>query len=258
MKLEHRVAIVTGAGSGIGQGVCELFSREGCRVAAVDLNISAAQRVANAIQSKGGSAVALEADVSDADAVQAMVAATATEFGQIDILINNAGARHIQSFLEHSLVDWHKMIGVNLTAHFLTSQAAIPHMLKVGGGSIVNVASIAGHVGRPDRVAYCAAKGGVLAFTRALATDMAGKNICVNSISPGSIHTGMNASYAEDESVDWGGETLIKRWGQPNDIAAAALFLSTPDSSFMTGVDVRVDGGWLSGRARDGESIGEE
>jgi NAD(P)-dependent dehydrogenase (short-subunit alcohol dehydrogenase family) len=256
MKLEDKVAIVTGGGSGIGHGISELFASEGAKVAVADINKDNAQGVVEQINANGGVAMAVEVDVANGDSVRAMAAAVAGAFGGIDVLVNNAGSRCIKTFLDHSEDDWHKMIGINLTAHFLCGQAVVPHMIAVGGGKIVNVASIAGHVGRPDRVAYCAAKGGVLAFTRAFATDMSGKNIFVNSISPGSIHTAMNASYAEDDAVDWGGETLIKRWGQPNDVASAALFLASEASTFITGIDVRVDGGWLSGRARDGESIG--
>jgi NAD(P)-dependent dehydrogenase (short-subunit alcohol dehydrogenase family) len=145
------------------------------------------------------------------------------------------------------------MLDVNLTSQFLCAKAVVPHMLRQGKGKIVNIASIASYIGRPNRVAYCASKGGVLQFTRALATDMKGKNIFVNAITPGSIVTGMNADPASDPNMDWGSETLVERWGQPEDIAHAALFLASDDSDYITGADLRVDGGWLAGRARAGE-----
>jgi len=145
------------------------------------------------------------------------------------------------------------MIDINLTGHFFCAQAVVPQMLKQGKGKIINLASIAGHVGRPDRVAYCAAKTGVLGLTRALAMDLRGKGICVTAISPGSIETPMNSAAATDTGVDWGGETVVGRWGRPEEVAYAAVFLASDESDYITGSEIEVEGGWLIGRARDGE-----
>jgi NAD(P)-dependent dehydrogenase (short-subunit alcohol dehydrogenase family) len=169
------------------------------------------------------------------------------------VLVNNAGSRCLKSFLDHTEEDWHRMLDVNLTGHFFCAQAVVPGMLAQGKGKIINLASIAAHTGRPDRVAYCAAKAGVMGLTRALAMDLRGKNICVTAISPGSIATPLNQAASTDETVDWGGETIVGRWGTGQDIAHAAVFLASDESDYVTGSEILVEGGWLVGRARDGE-----
>lgn len=253
MRLENRVAIVTGGGSGIGRGISLEFASEGARVAVVDLNADNAKSVATEIEAAGGTALPVPCDITDEQAVAAMAETVAGEFGGIDILVNNAGRRIIKPFADHTLEDWRAMIDTNLTSQFLCGRAVLPYLRRSDAGRVINIASVAAHIGRPDRVAYCAAKAGILGLTRGFAADMAGTGIRVNSISPGSIHTPMNATYATDENVDWGGETLAGRWGTPADIAKAAVFLASDDSDFMTGSDVKVEGGWLAARARDGE-----
>mgnify|MGYP005743323191 FL=1 len=147
------------------------------------------------------------------------------------------------------------MISVNLTAPFLASQAVIPHMIKNGKGKIINFGSIASFMGRPDRVGYVAAKSGVLGLTRALSVDLTGKNINVNTICPGLISTSFNQKYAEDpkHGEAWGKETVVGRWGEPKDIVGAAVFLSSDDSDFINGSEIKIDGGWLSSKVRRGE-----
>ena len=253
MRLKDKVAIVTGGGYGIGRGICLAFAREGARVTVADNNQENAESVAAEINRANGDALTFVVDVRDSARINVMVAKTVENFGRLDILVNNAGVRCVKPFLEHTEEDWRNMLDVNLTSQFLCAKAAVPHMLELGKGKIVNVASIAAFIGRPNRVAYCASKGGVLQFTRALATDMKGKNVYVNALTPGSIVTGMNADPAADPDVDWGGETLLERWGQPEDVAEAAVFLASDESDYMTGADIKVDGGWLAGRARDGE-----
>lgn len=253
MRLEDKSAIVTGGGNGIGRGICLAFAAEGANIAVVDLDGSAAEDVAREIDSTGGTAFPVTVDVADAEGVQRMATTVADAFGGIDILVNNAGKRIVKTFLDHTLADWQAMLDVNLTSQFLCTHAVLPYMLERGKGKVVNIASIAGHIGRPDRVAYCAAKSGILGLTRGFAADMAGTDIRVNSISPGSINSPMNAQYANNPDVNWGGETLAGRWGVPEDVAKAALYLASDDCDFMTGADIRIDGGWLSARARDGE-----
>jgi NAD(P)-dependent dehydrogenase (short-subunit alcohol dehydrogenase family) len=252
-RLTGRVAVVTGGGSGMGRAIGLEFAAEGARAAAADIDLAKAQDAAEEIRRGGGEALAVRVDVTRSAEVRAMAAEVLSRFGAIDILVNNAGVRIVKPFLEHTEEDWHRMIDVNLTGQFLCAQAVLPAMLKKGKGKIINLASVAGFVGRPNRAAYCAAKAGVLGLTRALAIDMAGKNINVNAISPGSIETPMNIAAAQDPNLAWGKETIMGRWGQAGDVARAAVFLASNDSDYITGSDIKVEGGWLAGRARGGE-----
>lgn len=256
MRLKGKTAIVTGGGSGIGQEICNEFSRQGARVAVADISLSKARDVANKINEENpGSAIPVEVDITDEKSAERMAESVYEHFKGIDILVNNAGARCVAGFLEHSLDDWDKMIKINLTGPFLCSQAVVPTMKKKGKGKIVNLASIASFMGRPDRVAYVAAKTGVLGLTRAMAVDLASDNINVNAVAPGMIATPFNAMYAEDPKTgpEWAKESYLGRWGRPEDIAMAVLFLASDESDYMTGAEVKVDGGWLAAKHRKGE-----
>lgn len=254
MKLKGKVAVVTGGATGIGRAIVEAFAREGARVAIADRDMAKARETASATKSPG-EAAAFEVDVSNSQSVSRMVEAVVSRYGRLDILINNAGIRFVKPFLEYEEDEWRKTLDVNLTGLFLCCRAAVPHMIKGGKGKIVNVASVAGEFGRPHRIGYCASKGGAIAFTKALAVDMSGKNICVNALSPALIDTPLNAAYATDDSLAevWGKELLVRRWGRPEDVAAAALFLASDDSDFVTGSVLTVDGGWTAGLVRANE-----
>ncbi|HET9663372.1 MAG TPA: SDR family NAD(P)-dependent oxidoreductase [Burkholderiales bacterium] len=255
MKLKGKVALVTGAAAGIGRGVAETFGREGARVAIADRDTLKARETEARIRSAGGEAAAFEVDVASGASVSRMVAEVASRYERLDILVNNAGIRYVKPFLEYSEEEWRKTLDVNLTGLFLCCRAAVPLMLKNGKGKIVNVASVAGEYGRPHRIAYCASKGGAIAFTKALAVDMSGKNICVNALAPALIDTPLNAEYATDDALApvWGKELLVRRWGRIEDVAAAALYLASDDSDFVTGAVLPVDGGWTAGLVRANE-----
>jgi NAD(P)-dependent dehydrogenase (short-subunit alcohol dehydrogenase family) len=253
MSLQDKVAIVTGGASGMGRAISEEFARRGARVVVADIDAGGARAVADGIGAAGGRAVAVELDVTRGDDVRRVVAQVLEQQGRIDVLVNNAGVRLVKPFLEHTEDDWNRMLGINLTGQFLCAQAVVPAMLQQGCGRIINNASIASFVGRPNRVAYCAAKAGILGLTRAMAIDLRHRNICVNALIPGSIATPLNAQAAESAELDWGGETLAGRWGRPEDVAYAAAFLASDESGYITGSEIKVDGGWLAARARGGE-----
>ena len=169
--------------------------------------------------------------------------------------MNNVGVRIVKPFLDHTDEDWNTMIATNLTGPFLCSRAVVPYMRRAGRGRIINTASIASFVGRPNRVAYVSAKSGLLGMTRAMAIDLGEMGITVNAIAPGSIDSPMNAAQAQDTNNDWGKETPIGRWGTAEDVANAAVFLALDESSYITGADIKVDGGWVSSKARAGELV---
>ena len=252
MQLAGRVAIVTGGGAGIGRAIAERFAQEGANVVIIDLNSSAADAVAQDITTHGGSARALGADVADSKSVRSATQAIFAEHARIDILVNNAGIRYIKPLLEHSEDEWRRTLDVNLTAPFLCTQAVIPFMVRGGKGKIVNVSSVAGFFGRPNRAAYCASKGGLIAFTKAAAVDMKGMNVYVNALAPALIETPFNAGFSEDAELapTWGKEVIVGRWGKPSEVAEAALFLASDASDFITGTVITVDGGWTSALVR--------
>ena len=258
MKLTGKVTLVTGGGKGIGEAICVAYGAEGAAVVVADLDLDGARRVVERIRSAGGTATSVEVDVARSASVDAMANAVIREHGRIDVLVNNAGVRTIKGFLEHTEEDWNRMLAVNLTGPFLCSQAVLPSMLETGKGKIINLASIASFVGRPHRAGYVAAKTGLLGLTRAMAVDMAGRNIYVNAIAPGLIASPFNASFAEDLETGpaWGKETLVGRWGQPEDVAGAAVFLASDDSDFVNGAEIKIDGGWLAAKTRSGELPG--
>ena len=255
MKLKDRVAIVTGGGKGIGKEICLGLSREGAKIVIAEIDIENSEEVIKKIQNNGSEAIVIKTDVSDENSINNMVEEAIKHFGKIDILINNAGIRHIKKLLDHTKKDWDEMIAVNLTGPYLSCKAVIPHMIKQGKGKIVNFGSIASFMGRPDRVGYVAAKSGVLGLTRALAVDLTRKNINVNTICPGLISTPFNKKFAEDPTHGeaWGKETIVGRWGLPTDIVGAAVFLSSDESEFINGTEIKIDGGWLAAKTRKGE-----
>ena len=246
MKLQDRVAIVTGAGSGIGRAIAVLFAEEGAKVAAVDYVGDSAEETAKMIVDAGGESLAVTADVSNPKDVDRMVSSTVDKFGKLDILCNNAGV--FDGFTPALDTDdelWDRVLAINLKGAFMCSRRAIPEMLKQGKGAIVNTASIAGLVANGGGVAYTASKHGIVGITRALAAEFTPQGIRVNAFCPGGIQTSMTEDLFKDPAMDAAmAATPIGRVGQPEEMARGALFLASDDSSFSTGSLLVVDGGW--------------
>ena len=246
-RVEGKVALVAGAGGGIGGAGAEGLAREGAAVACADIDAAAAEAVAASIRAAGGRAMAITLDVRNRAAVDDAVAATVREFGRLDVLVDCAGISHGQNFLDLDSAEWDRIIAVNLTGIFHLGQAAARQMVRQGGGgSIINVTSQLAEVARPERAAYVASKGGGRSLTHAMALDLAAHGIRVNAIAPGPTLTGLTrASYEDPERRR---ATLAQiplgRMGDPQDLVGAILFLASDESRWATGSTVTVDGGW--------------
>jgi NAD(P)-dependent dehydrogenase (short-subunit alcohol dehydrogenase family) len=249
-----KVALITGGGSGIGRAASILFSREGAKVVILDIDVKGANETVNVIRSYGGEAIYVEGDVSDETDAKKAVTETISNYHKLNILFNNAGIVLIKDLIDMEEKEWSKVIDVNLKGMFLLSKYAIPEMIKAGGGSIINTASIYGLVGAAKYTAYCASKGAVIALTKAMAIELAPYNIRVNCICPGNISTRMLESEAITWSKIWGKTVKeaqedflkmqpIKRVGLPEEVAYMALFLASDESSYVTGSAFIVDGG---------------
>ena len=255
MRLESKVALITGGGSGIGRACAEMFAHEGARVAVSDISLERAQATTQFVTSHGGEAIAISGDVSVGDDAQNMVSATVEKFGKLDVLVNSAGVSARNALPEGSSPEelWDKVIDVNLKGMYMVSWHAVPEMAKSGGGSIINLSSIMGLVGYPVGMGggfnpYNPSKGGVLQFTRNLAIDSASKNVRVNCICPGYVETNLTSALTKDAEALSRLETLhpIGRLGQPEEIAYAALYLASDESGFVTGTPLVVDGGYTA------------
>ena len=250
MRLTGKVALVSGAGGGIGRAISLAFAEAGGAVACCDIDAAAAEESARLAQNAGGLAISRVCDVSRESDADAAAAVTQRAFGRVDILVSGA-APHDPSgtVLETSVADWERVLAVNLTGSFLLSRAALPCMIEAGGGSIIFIASQLGRVGSAGRAAYCATKGALIQLAKVMAIDHAGQNIRVNTLSPGAVETQRTLQrYGSFEAgrQALGPKHLLGRLGQPQEIAAAALFLASDASSFVTGSDLLVDGGYTA------------
>ena len=248
MRLREKVALVTGAGSGIGSATAVQFAVEGAQVACVDLTADAAAETARTIAMRGGEAIALAADVTDQAACARMVEQTLARFGRLTTLVNSAGIRPERPGPTPTLAEWQRVVDINLTGSYLASRAALPALAASGAGSITHLASIFGLVGGATGAAYAASKGAIVNLTRQMALEWAPR-VRVNCVCPGVIETPMTAPLRADPA--WA-EAVLKRYplgrfGRPEEIAAAILFLASDEAGFITGVALPVDGGYTAG-----------
>jgi 3-oxoacyl-[acyl-carrier protein] reductase len=246
MRLQGLVAVVTGAASGFGRGIAELFAKEGARIVVADINGAGADDVARLI---GANAVAVKTDVTKRADVEAMIAKAVSAFGGLDILVNNAGITHKnQSLMTVTEDEFDRIYAVNVKSIYLSTIAAVPELEKRGGGSIITTASTAGIRPRPGLTWYNGSKGAAITLTKSMAAELAPKNIRVNAINPvigetGMIEQFMGMSDTPENRAKFTGGIPLGRFSKPLDIANAALFLADPASSFITGIAIEVDGG---------------
>jgi 3-oxoacyl-[acyl-carrier protein] reductase len=247
MRLQGRVAAITGGALGIGRATGLIFAAEGALVALGDVEIGAAEAVAREIAERGGRAIAIGVDVGDAGQVQAFVDRVVAEFGRLDVMFANAGIAHAAPFLTHPESQWQRVLRVNLTGVFLCCQAAARQMVKQGGGRIIATASINGFRGVENLVGYNVAKAGVIELTRTMAVELARHHITVNAIAPAQVDTRLTRTLRGDARRRRVERIPMGRFGEPDEVARAALFLASDDASYVTGHTLAVDGGYLAG-----------
>src|SRR4030043_413623 len=251
-RVKGKVAIVTGAGSGIGRAIALLLAKEGAKVIISDVNEVNGKKVADEIKRGGGEALFMKHDVTIESDWEGLIRATLERFGKLDVLVNNAGVMLWKKIEDTSLDEWRWLMSVNLDGVFLGTKFAIGGMKRSGGGSIINISSVAGMIGTLDSSAYHASKGGVRIFTKAAALECSKAgydyNIRVNSIHPGVIKTPLVAELFKDEdkmrtALSW---HPIGHFGEPEDIAYGVLYLASDESKFITGAELVIDGGWTA------------
>jgi 3(or 17)beta-hydroxysteroid dehydrogenase len=251
-RVKGKVVIITGGAGGLGSAEADLLAKEGANIVLTDVDESAIDRVSRNINRWGGRCIHIKHDVTSENDWDNVIKKTLAEFGKLDVLVNNAGVIFYKKIEETTLAEWRLLMNVNLDGVFLGVRFAIEAMKKTGGGSIINIASVAGLIGNPDAAAYHASKGGVRSLTKAAAIECSkagyGYNIRVNSIYPGVIETAMADPLKQDEAkykmaLSW---HPIGHFGQPEDVANGVLYLASDESKFMTGSELVIDGGWTA------------
>ncbi len=249
MRLKDKVAIVTGAGRGIGEAIAMRLCAEGAKVVIADIDLPAAQKASEVLNSRGNKTIALKANVGVKTEVELMVKETVSAFGGIDILVNNAGMSVVGASAELEESRWRTGIDVMLTGVFFCSQVAGKEMIKHKSGKIINIASVNGIVAFPERACYCSAKAGVMALTKVLGCEWAGYNINVNAVAPGYVETDLVRNLVSQGTLDvdeLAGRTPNGKLASSEDIANTVVFLASEDSKHIVGQTIIVDGGWTA------------
>lgn len=244
-RLEGKVALVTGGARGIGKAICERLSREGASLAIVDIMLDVAQATAEEFKAAGVNARAYAANVAKMEDAENTVAAVVADFGRLDILVNNAGITKDTLMLKMTEEQWDAVIAVNLKGAFNFTKAAVRPMMKQRAGKIVNMASVVGRMGNVGQANYSASKAGVIALAKTTAKEFASRNIQANAVAPGFIITDMTAKLSEEARQAFLTVIPAKRGGSPEDVANVVYFLCSPDSDYVTGQVINVDGGML-------------
>ncbi|OUM91138.1 MAG: 2-hydroxycyclohexanecarboxyl-CoA dehydrogenase [Bacillus thermozeamaize] len=246
MRLKDKVCIVTGGGRGIGEAICKKLASEGAKVVVADLLLDHAQATAGAIHQDGGNAMAIKVDVTILEDVEKMVEQTKQTFGRIDVLVNNAGWDKVEPFLDSTEETWDKVLAINLKGVFYTCKTVLPIMIEQGYGKVVNIGSDAGRVGSSGEAVYAAAKGGVIAFSKTLAREMARHKINVNVVCPGPADTPLFqeiSSYNPKIADALERAIPLRRLAQPEDIAHAVCYFASDEAAYVTGQTLSVSGG---------------
>jgi 3(or 17)beta-hydroxysteroid dehydrogenase len=251
-RVKDKVAIITGAAGGLGKAEALVLAGEGAKVVLTDIDETGIEKAAEEIAGTGAKAIFIKHDVTSESEWSTVIGRTFEEFGRLDVLVNNAGVIIYKKIIDTSLAEWKRLMSVNLDGVFLGTKFAIEAMRKSGGGSIINIASVAGLIGNPDASAYHASKGGVRSFTKAAAIECSKAgydyNIRVNSIYPGVINTAMADALRDDvekynTAISW---HPMGHFGEPEDVAYGVLYLASDESRFLTGSELVIDGGWTS------------
>ncbi|MCX5699667.1 MAG: 3-oxoacyl-[acyl-carrier-protein] reductase [Candidatus Omnitrophica bacterium] len=245
MRLKDKVALITGGARGIGRAIAMTFAREGANIVVADVNLQIAQKTASDIENLGRKALALEMDVTNYDLVEAGINKILDKMGKVDILVNNAGITKDNLLLRMSQADWDAVINVNLKGTFNCIKAVSRPMIKQRSGRIISIASIIGLMGNPGQANYAASKAGIIALTKTVAKELASRNINANAVAPGFIQTEMTAKLSEEIKNKMLEVIPLGKLGTPEDVANVCLFLASPESSYITGQTITVDGGMV-------------